>query len=414
MRESAGWMSDSSSRNADTSTETESSLGTGRSRRAVLRSTGAALASALTVGAGSVGTASAASPDPGFVLQVLVPMLFDSSADELADPERAGTVEGNWDGDGIMLHSGQRRHGCTLGFSCDTYTVDVPFFVNWSTDADPADVGQVELHIRTNSRAYSDDSRTGGAGYLLEQPNVTFASRDRLGPIKFEHKLKRVASNLFRPSYIEVELDFEESNIRDGSVSERYQFTTLNRGLIGLDALVGVTDDLYNAFVEVADTLTPVDLGRLQKLTRLWGYSAAAGATEELDSPASDLPRNAAFKGISAFTDPIADVSQQRTFPNVGETHPQLAGPTLISAGGCDGGVPAIDGSCPTDVTGDGLYMDVDGDGELSQTDVVTFFENQHREKVQSHPEYFDYTGDGSVGHADVVELFETISTRPL
>ncbi|GAB3040611.1 glycoside hydrolase family 5 protein [Natronobiforma cellulositropha] len=67
------------------------------------------------------------------------------------------------------------------------------------------------------------------------------------------------------------------------------------------------------------------------------------------------------------------------------------------------------DGNPAQDLTGDGLYEDVTGDGNLGFNDVVTFFEEHDGDVVQNNVEYFDFSGSGSVGFNDVVALFERL-----
>ncbi|GAB3040588.1 hypothetical protein GCM10025298_32510 [Natronobiforma cellulositropha] len=67
------------------------------------------------------------------------------------------------------------------------------------------------------------------------------------------------------------------------------------------------------------------------------------------------------------------------------------------------------DGNDAQDLTGDGLYEDITGDGNLGFNDVVTFFEEHNGDVVQSNVEYFDFSGNGSVGFNDVVSLFERL-----
>ena len=67
------------------------------------------------------------------------------------------------------------------------------------------------------------------------------------------------------------------------------------------------------------------------------------------------------------------------------------------------------DGNPAQDLTGDALYEDVTGDGNLGFNDVVTFFEEHDGEIVQGNVEYFDFSDNGSVGFNDVVALFERL-----
>ncbi len=61
----------------------------------------------------------------------------------------------------------------------------------------------------------------------------------------------------------------------------------------------------------------------------------------------------------------------------------------------------------PQDTTGDGLYNDIDGNGETTATDVTEFFDGFNDE--YSDPEYYDFSGDGQVTTTDVIELFESL-----
>jgi len=59
----------------------------------------------------------------------------------------------------------------------------------------------------------------------------------------------------------------------------------------------------------------------------------------------------------------------------------------------------------PQDLTGDGLYEDVMGDGEFHQGDVDALAEHLHRPVIQRNWRAFDFTNDGEVGQQDVEAL---------
>jgi len=63
------------------------------------------------------------------------------------------------------------------------------------------------------------------------------------------------------------------------------------------------------------------------------------------------------------------------------------------------------DGNPATDPNGDGLYEDVDGDGEFDIIDVATFLFTYDSEPVQDSAPLFDFTGDGVVDSFDVTAL---------
>ncbi|PCR91867.1 cellulase family glycosylhydrolase [Natrinema ejinorense] len=61
------------------------------------------------------------------------------------------------------------------------------------------------------------------------------------------------------------------------------------------------------------------------------------------------------------------------------------------------------------DTNDDGLYEDVDGDGETTHEDVNAFFENLESDGVQENSDAFDFDGNGEIGFADVLELLNRI-----
>ena len=67
------------------------------------------------------------------------------------------------------------------------------------------------------------------------------------------------------------------------------------------------------------------------------------------------------------------------------------------------------DGNPAQDLSGDGLYEDVTGDGRLGFDDVVTFFEEHESPTVQDNVDLFDFSGNGRVSFDDVIALFESI-----
>jgi len=60
----------------------------------------------------------------------------------------------------------------------------------------------------------------------------------------------------------------------------------------------------------------------------------------------------------------------------------------------------------PTDPDGDGLYEDVNGDGDVNVGDAQAIFSNSDDPVVQNNVDAFDYNGDGSVNVGDAQALF--------
>lgn len=73
----------------------------------------------------------------------------------------------------------------------------------------------------------------------------------------------------------------------------------------------------------------------------------------------------------------------------------------------CIGGQPIGDfRNQPTDPDGDGLYEDVNGDGESDIADAQALFANRENEVVQNNSNAFDFNEDGTVDVVDVQKLF--------
>ncbi|MFB6162590.1 MAG: right-handed parallel beta-helix repeat-containing protein [Halococcoides sp.] len=70
------------------------------------------------------------------------------------------------------------------------------------------------------------------------------------------------------------------------------------------------------------------------------------------------------------------------------------------------GGPPAIDGTVPQDLDGDGTYGDFNANGQIDFPDVNTFFQNSDTSTVQDNAEFFDFTGEGQISLQDVMALF--------
>jgi hypothetical protein len=67
--------------------------------------------------------------------------------------------------------------------------------------------------------------------------------------------------------------------------------------------------------------------------------------------------------------------------------------------------------SPPTDVDGDGLSEDINGDGQLTQDDAQALYDNLDDSSVQNNADAFDFNGDGGVTQADAQALYDEWST---
>jgi endonuclease YncB( thermonuclease family) len=67
------------------------------------------------------------------------------------------------------------------------------------------------------------------------------------------------------------------------------------------------------------------------------------------------------------------------------------------------------DNDLPTDPDDDGVYEDLNGNGQLDFEDVVVFFENRESDAIQDYVDAYDFNGNGRIDFDDITTLFEEI-----
>ena len=67
-----------------------------------------------------------------------------------------------------------------------------------------------------------------------------------------------------------------------------------------------------------------------------------------------------------------------------------------------------VEDTAPQSLAGDGLYRDIDGNGQFTIGDVQLFFEHRDADVVQDNAEFFNFDGGESPGVSivDVQALF--------
>jgi hypothetical protein len=68
------------------------------------------------------------------------------------------------------------------------------------------------------------------------------------------------------------------------------------------------------------------------------------------------------------------------------------------------------DGVLPGDLNDDGVYEDLNGDGDVNSGDAQALFSNRDSAAVQNHIAAFDFNGDGLVNVGDAQVLFEEVT----
>lgn len=82
--------------------------------------------------------------------------------------------------------------------------------------------------------------------------------------------------------------------------------------------------------------------------------------------------------------------------------------PTTVAGTLESRGIEAVDGdTLPTDPDDDGVYEDLNGNGEIDTDDVVLLFQHKEEAVITDHVEAYDLNGNGRIDFDDVNELFD-------
>jgi secreted PhoX family phosphatase len=74
-------------------------------------------------------------------------------------------------------------------------------------------------------------------------------------------------------------------------------------------------------------------------------------------------------------------------------------------------GPPTVTGGdAPTDVDGDGLYEDINGNGRLEYDDIVALFSSFDAQSVRLNDSAYDFNENGRLDFGDIVELYEEVN----
>ena len=152
---------------------------------------------------------------------------------------------------------------------------------------------------------------------------------------------------------------------------------------------------------------------------RLYFYDGYSGTAEEgdrvFDIVVEGTTQAAGFDPIAAYGDQNAGMeSFTVTAGSDGDIdiefihdveNPQLNAIEIVAVESAPGPVGNFENP-PTDTDGDGLYEDVNGNGDFNIVDVQAFFQNYQSDSVQDHPAAFDFNDNGEVNVVDVQALF--------
>jgi hypothetical protein len=137
--------------------------------------------------------------------------------------------------------------------------------------------------------------------------------------------------------------------------------------------------------------------------TLSYSWTQTAGPTVSLTDAGTATPE---------FTTPLVEDQATLTF-EVSVTDGDVSDTDSVSITIDDNQPPVLPGqeNLPQDIDDDGVYEDLDGDGDLTLLDVRLYYQelylNSDSKYVQNNRESFDVDGDGEITLADVQALFD-------
>jgi hypothetical protein len=179
--------------------------------------------------------------------------------------------------------------------------------------------------------------------------------------------------------------------------------------------------DVNVGAIETTLTLTNSSVGAIESVT-------VSGSPDQTDISYSANNDSVSVKayGLDLAAEDTATIIQVTVSADtVGTTDLQVSNTTVGSTSGEDIPVRAESGAtirsvnlsavggfdqAPTDPDSDGKFEDINGDGEVTISDVQAIFVNIDDPVLQDNPELFDFSGNGEVNIVDVQRLFVEVT----
>ena len=211
-----------------------------------------------------------------------------------------------------------------------------------------------------------------------------------------------------QPGQPTLSVSFPERNGAGSAVPADLSLSNAPDGLAGFDVTITIADTEVAAATDVSfddafpDSTTAASI-------------SDDGSTVSLE--AADIEDNV---GSGASDVPLATVSlvpQSAGTTGVGLSIDALDADdgSIIDAGTSTGDLTIApverigDNDLPTDPDDDGVYEDLNGNGQLDFEDVVVFFENREEDAIQDYVDSFDFNDNGRIDFDDITTLFEEV-----
>jgi len=317
--------------------------------------------------------------------------------------DETGTVEVVVGRNLDLLDPAERRttvEAATPGLAVESVTVERP----------AEETAVATIRVRNGGLAAADDVSvevTAGDGTVLGTPTAPGLAAGERTAVTVEYD----PANLIDARGEQIRLD-PAGSLPDSNVTERVSSVLLGQP----DIEVGDTISYRSTRNGVTAELDLTNAGPVSTEASVRVVQADATPTEDIfATETTTLP--AAIGGAPRTTSlslALGDINYGTEIRFVVESNRPDAGagiPVVYDRVGSFERPPTLPGqaSPPQDLNDDGLYEDVDGDGDFDVRDVQVLFENLDSTPVQSSPDAFSFAGGSGVGFADVEALLEDL-----
>lgn len=185
-------------------------------------------------------------------------------------------------------------------------------------------------------------------------------------------------------------LDIQASDISNGVGAFNLNVSVDNTSVATITS-IEATDDFPSSFVSISIASDGSEAN----------IEAAAGDTADTGTVTiAPVTISAESPGTADISLSVETIGDEAGSPYTVST---VSNATLSASAGPP---PVVGDQNPTDPDGDGVYEDINGDGEFDILDVQALFVNRDAATVTDNPQWYDFNDDGDVNIVDVQALF--------
>ncbi len=213
-----------------------------------------------------------------------------------------------------------------------------------------------------------------------------------------------------------IGVDFSmESVAPDGTAEAAITLDEAPDGVSGFELSIAVSDTGVATIESVASGSGFTSPGDSTSVSSDGSSATISGAdlSESVQDGATDVRLGTVTLATHATGETIVDASVEAMDDDDGGAMDIGAGRATLSVGEDNrgsGGVEPVNGVVPQDNDGDGLYEDLNGNGQVEFTDVIKFDYQRNDPAIQNNSDAYDFNENGRLDLDDVVSLFREMA----